>query len=82
MKMPLMQFILVLSLAFMAGGTSAQPQQRAYAPENLRSLSVADQSRVISLEYSEQANGRRIPDDQLRFYLDQVRQSNWTFSRV
>jgi hypothetical protein len=82
MKTPLMQFILVLLLAFMAGGASAQPQQRAYAPENLRGLSVADQSRVISLEYSEQANGRRIPDDQLRFYLDQVNRSNWTFSRI
>ncbi|WP_454829373.1 DUF3011 domain-containing protein [Pseudoxanthomonas wuyuanensis] len=82
MKMPLMQFVLVLSLAFTAGGASAQAQQRAYAPENLRSLSVSDQSRVIGLEYSEQSNGRRIPDDQLRFYLDQVRQSNWTFSRI
>lgn len=82
MKMPLMQFILLLSLAFMAGAVSAQAQQRAYAPENLRSLSVTDQTRVISLEYSEQSNGRRIPDDQLRFYLDQVRQSNWTFSRI
>lgn len=82
MKMPLMQFILALSLAFMAGTASAQAQQRAYAPENLRSLSVADQTRVISLEYSEQSNGRRIPDDQLHFYLDQIRQSNWTFSRI
>ena len=51
----------------------AQAQnQRAYAPENLASLSRADQERVIRLEYSEQSNGRRIPDDQMRFYLDQV----------
>jgi hypothetical protein len=60
----------------------AQVGTRAYAPEDLRTLSVADQRRVISLEYSEQSNGRRIPDDQLRFYLDQVRLSRWTFSRI
>ena len=58
------------------------PGQRAYAPENLQTLSVADRTRVISLEYSEQSRGRHIPDDQLRFYLDQVRQSGWTFSRI
>ncbi|RDZ29791.1 DUF3011 domain-containing protein [Lysobacter silvisoli] len=60
----------------------AQVQTRAYAPENLRTLSHNDQVRVISLEYSEQSGGRRIPDDQLRFYLDQVNRSNWTFSRI
>lgn len=60
----------------------AQVTGRAYAPENLRSLSQADQARVIGLEYEEQSNGRRIPDDQLRFYLDQVNRSDWTFSRV
>lgn len=82
MNKPLMQFAFALLLAFMAGTASAQVQTRAYAPENLRSLSVADQTRVISLEYSEQSRGRRIPDDQLRFYLDQVSRSNWTFSRI
>ncbi|MGG6461857.1 DUF3011 domain-containing protein [Solilutibacter silvestris] len=61
---------------------SAQVQTRAYAPENLRTLSRNDQIRVISLEYSEQARGRSIPDDQLRFYLDQVNRSNWTFSQI
>jgi hypothetical protein len=60
----------------------AQIQTKAYAPENLRTLSRQDQERVISLEYSEQSRGRRIPDDQLRFYLDQVNRSNWTFSRI
>lgn len=60
----------------------AGAQQRAYAPENLRTLSIADQSRVIGLEYSEQSNGRRIPDDQLRFYLDQINRSHWSFSRI
>ncbi|HEV8692999.1 MAG TPA: DUF3011 domain-containing protein [Lysobacter sp.] len=60
----------------------AQIQQRAYAPEDLRELSYNDQVRVISLEYQEQSSGRRIPDDQLRFYLDQINRSNWTFSRI
>src|SRR5687768_1162473 len=82
MNKPLMQFAFALLLAFMAGSVSAQAQTRAYAPENLRTLPVSDQSRVISLEYSEQSRGRRIPDDQLRFYLDQVNRSNWTFSRI
>ena len=62
--------------------TAAAQQARVYAPENLRSLSVSDQTRVISQEYAEQARGRRIPDDQLRFYLDQVRLSNWRFSQI
>ncbi|HEY5971446.1 MAG TPA: DUF3011 domain-containing protein [Pseudoxanthomonas sp.] len=60
----------------------AQIQAKAYAPENLRTLSYNDQVRVISLEYSEQSRGRRIPDDQLRFYIDQVNRSNWGFSRI
>ena len=59
-----------------------QIQQKAYASENLRNLSRSDQERVIALEYSEQSGGRRIPDDQLRFYLDQVNRSNWSFSRI
>ena len=82
MNKPLMQFAFALLLAFMAGSVSAQVQTRAYAPEDLRTLSVSDQSRVIGQEYSEQSRGRRIPDDQLRFYLDQVNRSNWTFSRI
>ena len=83
MKKPLLQSVLVLLLGLVASGSVfAQAQTRAYAPENLRTLSVSDQTRVISLEYSEQSGGRRIPDDQLRFYLDQVNRSNWTFSRI
>ena len=82
MKKPLLQSVLVLLLAFMAGSAVAQVGTRAYAPEDLRQLSVQDQTRVISLEYSEQSRGRRIPDDQLRFYLDQVNRSRWTFSRI
>jgi hypothetical protein len=75
----------LLSAGLAAGLPSpayAQVGTRAYAPEDLRSLSVADQRRVISLEYTEQSGGRRIPDDQLRFYLDQVRLSRWSFSRI
>jgi len=37
---------------------------------------------VIGQEYSEQSRGRAIPEDQMRFYLDQVRLSRWTFSRI
>jgi DUF3011 family protein len=75
--------LLVLGLLFaVPQPAQAQIQQKAYAPENLRSLSRQDQERVISLEYSEQSRGRRIPDDQLRFYLDQVNRSNWGFSRI
>ena len=74
--------VLVLGLLFATPPAFAQAQTRAYAPENLRTLSVADQTRVIGLEYSEQSRGRRIPDDQLRFYLDQVNRSNWGFSRI
>lgn len=91
MNPPSLQSVLVLLLAFMAGTASlpsaaqtaqSQPGVRAYAPEDLRTLTVAERTRVISLEYAEQANGRRIPDDQLRFYLDQVRLSGWPFSRI
>jgi len=59
----------------------AQISTRAYAPENLRQLSASDRARVIAQEYADQSNGRRIPDDQLRFYLAQV-DSGWGFSRI
>lgn len=74
--------VLALGVLLAAPPAFAQAQTRAYAPENLRSLSVADQTRVIRLEYSEQSGGRAIPADQLRFYLDQVNRSNWGFSRI
>ncbi|MBF6025684.1 DUF3011 domain-containing protein [Lysobacter niastensis] len=73
---------LALTACLGALATPALSQQRAYAPENLRTLSQNDQVRVISLEYEEQSGGRRIPDDQLRFYLDQVNRSNWGFSQI
>ncbi|HZF98358.1 MAG TPA: DUF3011 domain-containing protein [Pseudoxanthomonas sp.] len=73
-------------LIFLSGLLLAAPtlhaQAKAYAPENLRELSYEDQARVIGLEYSEQSRGRRIPDDQLRFYIDQVNRSDWGFSRI
>ncbi|MBD8696961.1 DUF3011 domain-containing protein [Stenotrophomonas sp. CFBP 13718] len=70
----------------LAGSTAlpaahAQVGTRAYAPENLAQLTANDRIRVISQEYADQSNGRRIPDDQLRFYLDQV-SSGWAFSRI
>lgn len=55
---------------------------RAYAPERLWDLTPAEQRRVIGNEYADQSGGRRIPEDQMRFYLDQVRMSHWTFSQV
>ena len=73
----------VLGLLFMTGQPAqAQIQSKAYAPEDLRNLSRGDQTRVISQEYSEQSRGRRIPDDQLKFYLDQVNRSSWGFSQI
>lgn len=75
----------VLALAAVAAHPSpaaAQASPRAYAPEQIWQLPVRDQERVIALEYEEQSNGRRIPDDQMRFYLDQIRTSRWTFSRI
>lgn len=81
-------YSLLLALAFAAAApvvslpAQAQGNQRAYAPEDLWTLSTAEQTRVISLEYREQSSGRTIPNDQLRFYLDQVRLSRWTFSKV
>ena len=72
----------VASPALLVQPAHAQVGARAYAPEDLWTLSTADQTRVISQEYREQSNGRPIPNDQLRFYLDQVRLSRWTFSKV
>jgi hypothetical protein len=54
---------------------------KAYAPEDLSVLSVPERIRVIDKEYAEQSRGRRIPDDQLEFYLDQI-QSGWRFSQI
>ncbi|KAB8315372.1 DUF3011 domain-containing protein [Tolypothrix campylonemoides VB511288] len=82
MKPMLRALLLLFALALFAAPAAAQRGQRAYAPEDLRGLSYNDQVRVISLEYEEQSRGRRIPDDQLRFYIDQVNRSNWRFSQI
>jgi len=83
MRSWLAPLLIAASLSFLPlQPAQAQAQTRAYAPEDLRTLSRRDQERVIRLEYSEQSAGRTIPGDQLRFYLDQVNQSNWTFSRI
>ncbi len=82
MKSLFTPLLAALCLFALATPALAQVQTKAYAPEDLRELSYNDQVRVISLEYQEQSRGRRIPDDQLRFYLDQVNRSNWSFSRI
>jgi hypothetical protein len=77
-------FALIIAVTATAGSlpAAAQNNQRTYAPENIGSLPVTDQIRVIEKEYREQSRGREIPDDQLDFYLDQIRYSRWTFSRI
>ena len=74
--------IVVMGYAFSVAGVPAQAQERAYAPEDLRTLSRQDQIRVIRKEYTEQSGGRTLPGDQLDFYLDQVSRSNWRFSDI
>ena len=73
--------LLLLGLALLPGVTEAQVTAKAYAPENLRTLSIPDRVRVIELEYREQSRGGTIPDDQLEFYLAQI-DSGWSFSRI
>lgn len=82
MKTLLKPLLAVLCLLALSAPTMAQVQTRAYAPEDLRTLSYNDQVRVIGQEYLEQSGGRRIADDQLRFYIDQVNRSNWRFSDI
>lgn len=72
---------LALILAFAAEPAAAQ-KQRAYAPEDMSQLSTSEQVYAIEREYREQSGGRSIPDDQLDFYLDMIRMSRWTFSRI
>jgi hypothetical protein len=82
MRILLAALLTLCGLLFVVPDATAQVTSKAYAPENLSQLSVPDRIRVIELEYSEQSRGRRIPDDQLQFYLDQIRQSRWDFSRI
>ncbi len=68
---------------FVAPSTGfTQSYERTYAPDNIGQLPVNDQILVIEKEYREQSRGRQIADDQLDFYLDQIRFSRWTFSRI
>jgi hypothetical protein len=82
MKTLLKPLLAALCLLALSVPAVAQVQTRAYAPEDLRTLSYNDQVRVIRQEYLEQSGGRRIADDQLRFYTDQVNRSNWRFSDI
>lgn len=78
--------LLALASPILAPPAAAQKSQdygtQAYAPENLGQLPVNDRIRVIEREYAEQSGGRRLPDDQLEFYLDQIQHSRWTFSQI
>ena len=82
----MIRLVIALFIASLSSGAEAQSKPpvdtRAYAPENIGSLPVSDQIRVIEKEYREQSRGRQIPDDQLDFYLDQIKYSRWTFSRI
>jgi len=73
--------LLVLGLAAAAPVPVSAQSTRAYAPENLRQLSVPDRVRVLEREYADQSGGRQLPDDQLEFYLAQI-DSGWNFSRI
>jgi hypothetical protein len=72
----------LLALDHAVAPAAAQSGTRAYAPENLYALTVAERVRVIEREYADQSGGRQIPDDQLDFYLDMIQTSRWPFSRV
>lgn len=78
-KAILSRLALCLALLWLALPAAAQ---RSYAPEDLSRLSVSEQVYAVESEYREQSGGRSIPDDQLDFYLDMIRQSRWNFSRV
>ncbi|MCK7595489.1 DUF3011 domain-containing protein [Pseudomarimonas salicorniae] len=77
----LLRVFALLAVLLFALPVLAQPGAKAYAPEDLRRLNVQDRIRVLEREYADQSNGRRLPDDQLEFYLDQI-DSGWTFSRI
>jgi hypothetical protein len=82
MKTLLKPLLAALCLLALSAPAMAQIQTRAYAPEDLRTLSYNDQVRVIRQEYMEQSGGRQIANDQLKFYTDQINRSNWRFSDI
>ncbi|UKE42665.1 DUF3011 domain-containing protein [Xanthomonas translucens pv. secalis] len=73
-------WLLMAGLALASGPVVAQ-SARAYAPEDLRQLSMPSRVRVIEREYADQTRGRQIPDDQLEFYMDQI-DRGWGFGRI
>jgi hypothetical protein len=81
MKTLLKPMLAAMCLLALSAPATAQYQTRAYAPQDLRTLSYNDQVRVIRQEYRDQA-GREIANDQLQFYLDQVNRSSWRFSDI
>lgn len=74
----ILSLLLILSLGL---APEVGAQTKAYAPEDLSGLAVPDRIRVIEREYADHSNGRRIPDDQLEFYLAQI-ESGWSFSHI
>jgi hypothetical protein len=75
--------ILLFLAGLLASGTArAETYDHSYASDDLGRLSVGQQVRTIEDEYRAQSDGRRIPDDQLDFYLDQVRTSHWDLGQV
>ncbi|WP_295930379.1 DUF3011 domain-containing protein [uncultured Xanthomonas sp.] len=72
---------LVIAVLALASAPAAAQSARAYAPQDLRQLSVPGRVRVIEREYADQSRGRQIPDDQLEFYLDQI-DRGWGFGNI
>lgn len=76
-------FLLVLALLCVSaayaqkGGASA----KAYAPEDLNSLTQPEQIRVLEKQYAELSGNRQLPEDQLEFYLEQIPRG-WTYAQI
>lgn len=71
----------LLLLAFFAGAAMAQPNTKAYAPEDLNKLTQPEQIRVLEKQYAELSGGRQLPEDQLEFYLEQIPRG-WTYAQI
>ena len=80
--MHLKSICLALVLLGSSSGLLAQPQSKAYAPEQVERLNVDDQIRVLNKEYSDLSGGQTLRRDQLEFYLDQIRDTGRTFSQI
>lgn len=75
-KRRLCPHLFLLALLMLALPALAQ-SQRSYAPEDLGRLSISEQVDIIEGEYREQTGGRVISDEQLDYYLDRIRNSQW-----